>query len=245
MHLDAAARVSRERRKELLRWFKKAREAPEGAPAEAAAAAALVFPPSLSKAERGAVHKEAALKLPTESSGVDEERHITVLAQPPAERQPPPARLQHVATIVYRWAQEADMDDACDAAKGGEPRAAARPLSLHELVELLPWPRPAAALRRAASARGGSCSRRQAARSHRWTPAWRPPSARGATGSATSATARRCDAPSGCQPACRLVSVESNICASALSPSAPWRQESRADALPGRTARSARQRRAP
>ena len=129
---------SRERRKELLRWFKKAREAPEGAPTEAAAAAALVFPPSLSKAERGAVHKEAqALKLPTESSGVDEERHITVLAQPPAQRQPPPARLQHVATMVYRWAQEADMDDACDAANGGQPRAAARPLSLDELVELL------------------------------------------------------------------------------------------------------------
>ena len=29
------------------------------------------------------------------------------------------------------------MDDACDAAHGGEPRAAARPLSLDELVELL------------------------------------------------------------------------------------------------------------
>ena len=141
---------SREQRGALLHWFKKAREAPapegapEGAPAdapaEAAAVAALVFPPSLSKTERGAVHKEAqALKLPTESSGVDEERFITVLAQPPAEQPPPPPQLRHVATMVYRWAQEAVMDAACDAANGGQPvpRAAARPLSLGELVELL------------------------------------------------------------------------------------------------------------
>ena len=86
------------------------------------------------------MHKEAqALKLPTESSGVDEERHITVLAQRPAEQQSPPPRLRHVATMVYRWAQEAVMHAACDAANGGQPapRAAARPLSLDELVELL------------------------------------------------------------------------------------------------------------
>ena len=132
---------SRNKRGALLHWFQKAREAPapEGAPAEAGVAA-LVFPPSLSKAERGAVHKEAqALKLPTESSGVDEERHITVLAQAPAEQQPPPPRLRHVATMVYRWAQEAVMDAACDAANGGQPapRATARPLSLGELEELL------------------------------------------------------------------------------------------------------------
>lgn len=57
----------------LLKWFKKF--------GRLAGATALVFPPSLSKQERGAVHRDAQnLKLPTESRGVDDDRHIRVLA---------------------------------------------------------------------------------------------------------------------------------------------------------------------
>ena len=157
---------SRQQREGLLKWFKKARQkgrvepataagaaVVEGAAAEAVAGAApvaLAFPASLSKTERGMVFREAQhLRLPTESSGVDEERFIRVLATPPAAAAAPPPRLLHVATVVYRWVQEIAMDDACDAnneAQQPQPKQPAgvavarqrsRPLSLGEVIELL------------------------------------------------------------------------------------------------------------
>lgn len=153
---------SRDARDALLRWFKAARQ--QGG------ATALVFPASLTKQERGAVHKEAqARKLPTESAGVDDERFISVLADASAASAASsgalPPRTQHVVTLVYRWAQEAAMHAACDAAS--QPRDASvpasppppsqfRPLSLGELGDLLgsgrELPPPYAELRRRAGA---------------------------------------------------------------------------------------------
>lgn len=151
---------SRDARDALLRWFKAARQQ-EGA-------TALVFPTSLTKQERGAVHKEAqARKLPTEAAGVDDKRFISVLADASAASASSsalPPRTQHVVTLVYRWAQEEAMHAACDAASqphdasspSSLPRSQPRPLSLGELGELLgsgrELPPPYAELQRRAGA---------------------------------------------------------------------------------------------
>ena len=77
-----------------------------------AGATALVFPPSLSKQERGAVHRDAQnLKLPTESRGVDDDRHIRVLASAEAAAAAaaaaaPPPRVQQLSEMVYRGGRD-------------------------------------------------------------------------------------------------------------------------------------------
>ena len=122
---------SRASRGSLLKWFKKF-----GRPA---GATALIFPPSLSKQERGAVHRDAQnLKLPTESRGVDDDRHIRVLASAEAAAAAaaaaaPPPRVQQLSEMVYRGGRDELMRAACES--GATTPAPA--LSLGEVAEIL------------------------------------------------------------------------------------------------------------
>ena len=123
---------SRASRGSLLKWLKKF-----GRPA---GATALVFPPSLSKQERGAVHRDAQnLKLPTESRGVDDDRHIRVLASAEAAAAAaaaaaPSPRVQQLSEMVYRGGRDELMRAACEAGLTTPPAPA---LSLGEVAELL------------------------------------------------------------------------------------------------------------
>jgi hypothetical protein len=78
----------------LLRWFKRV---------NAAADSALAFAPSLSKSERGLVHKQAqAAGLFTFSRGAEPDRYISVLAAGSSAHHPNPRG--RPVELVYLWA---------------------------------------------------------------------------------------------------------------------------------------------
>lgn len=81
----------------LLKWF---------ARLDGAACAALAFAPSLSKAERGLVHKQAqALGLRTRSEGEGEERTISVFGAAHAGAEAAPPRRCRAVELLFAWSR--------------------------------------------------------------------------------------------------------------------------------------------
>lgn len=90
----------------LLCWFKGVSSSP---------GSALAFSASLSKTERGMVHKKAqALRLPTLSLGTEPDRYISVLTGGSPDQNGPP-RTRPVE-LVYLWARNGE--EAAEAAAG-------------------------------------------------------------------------------------------------------------------------------